>query len=302
MSNQEKLLRHPDEMLHLTLMGGQARVLMCSTGRLTQLAANIHNTTPVCTVALGRLMAGALMMGEMMKGLDESVTVTVKGDGPIGTMVAVSRPGRVKATLDNPRVTMEPLPDGRLDVGAAVGRVGRMSVVKDLGLKEPYTGQIALVSGEIAEDFAMYFTVSEQQPSLVALGVLTAGEEAVLQAGGVLVQPMPGCKEELLAALELRSPMFASISQELAHVPLDTLVEDWFQGLEPLIVDRSPLAFQCDCSQDRMERALIALGRRELSQLIEEDEGAELTCHFCHNRYGFTTAELRDLLDKATRD
>jgi len=198
---------HQDEMLHITLLDGQARVLLLSTRQLTQEAADIHHTTPVCTAALGRLMTGTLMIGAMLKDEKDSVTITMKGGGPAGTLIAVSTPGKVKSCMDNPLVELPLKPDGKLDVGGAVGKEGRMSVVKDMGLKEPYIGQVELLSGEIAEDFAMYFTKSEQQPSLVALGVLVAGGQ-VLQSGGILVQPLPGCTEETMSQLELRSPMF----------------------------------------------------------------------------------------------
>ena len=289
-----------DELLHITLMDGQARVLLCSTRQLTQEAANIHHTTPVCTAALGRLMTGTAMIGAMLKGAHDSVTVTVKGGGPAGTLVAVSVPGQVKACMDHPQVELPLSQSGKLDVGGAVGREGRMTVVKDMGLKEPYIGQVELVSGEIAEDFTLYFAKSEQQPSLMALGVLVAGDQ-VLQAGGLLLQPLPGCTEETLDQLELRSPMFAAISNELNYAAIGELAEDWFRGLEPVILERRPLRYECGCSRGRMERALVAIGRRELSQLIAEDQGAELGCHFCHSSYAFTTNDLREILKQASR-
>ena len=289
-----------DELLHISLMDGQARVLLCTTRQLCQEAADIHSTTPVCTASLGRLMTGTVMIGAMLKGAKDSVTVTVKGGGPAGTLVAVSVPGEVKACLDNPNVQIPSKADGKLDVGGAVGREGRMTVVKDMGLREPYIGQVELLSGEIAEDFTLYFAKSEQQPSLVALGVLVAGER-VLQAGGLLLQPMPGCTEETLDQLELRSPMFATISNELNYAPIEQLAVDWFRGLNPVILEKRPLRYACGCSRERMERALVALGRRELNQLIAEDKGAELGCHFCHSHYAFTTDDLRALVIQASR-
>ena len=289
-----------DELLHITLMEGQARVLLLTTRQLTQEAADIHGLTPVCAAALGRLMAGTLMMGAMLKGAGDSVTVTVKGGGPAGTLMAVSEPGRVKAYMDHPQVVLPLKPNGKLDVGGAVGHEGRMTVVKDMGLKEPYIGQVEMQTGEIAEDFAFYYAKSEQQPSLVALGVLVAGEQ-VLQAGGLLVQPLPGCQEETLSQLELRSPLFSSISSELNYASPDELAQDWFQGLAPVILERRPLRYECGCSRERMEKALISLGRKELTELIGEDKGAELGCHFCHRRYAFTTKDLRALMEKASR-
>lgn len=293
--------RQGDEMIRLSLMDGQARVMMCETTAMCQRAADIHGATPVCTAALGRLMTGTAMLGVMMKGERESVTVTVKGDGPMGTLVAVANHGDVKACADNPRVSLPARADGKLDVGGAVGHQGRMSVVKDLGLREPYIGQCELVSGELAIDFANYFTVSEQQPSLVALGVLVSGD-TVLKAGGLLIQPMPGCEEETISQLELRSPMFADISREMTFADKEQLLEDWFRGMKPEVLERTPLRFHCGCSRERMEKALISLGRKELEGLIQEDQGAELGCHFCHNQYRFTTDDLKQLLERATRE
>ena len=292
--------RSGDEMLRLSLMGGQARVMMCETTAMCQRAADLHASTPVCTAAMGRLMTATAFLGVMMKGDNESVTVTVKGGGPMGTLVAVANHGDLKVCADNPQVELPLREDGKLDVGGAVGHSGRMSVVKDLGLREPYIGQCELVSGEMGMDFANYFTVSEQQPSLVSVGVLVNGD-VVLKAGGLLIQPLPGCEEAVLEQLELRSPMFASISREMTYAPKEQLIEDWFRGLEPELLERTPLSYRCGCSRARMEKALISLGRKELQNLIDEDRGAELGCHFCHSRYAFTTDELKDLLQRASR-
>ena len=292
--------RSGDEMLRLSLMGGQARVMMCETTAMCQQAADLHASTPVCTAAMGRLMTATAFLGVMMKGDNESVTVTVKGGGPMGTLVAVANHGDLKVCADNPQVELPLREDGKLDVGGAVGHSGRMSVVKDLGLREPYIGQCELVSGEMGMDFANYFTVSEQQPSLVSVGVLVNGN-VVLKAGGLLIQPLPGCEESVLEQLELRSPMFASISREMTYAPKEQLIEDWFRGLEPELLERTPLSYCCGCSRERMEKALISLGRKELQTLIDEDKGAELGCHFCHSRYAFTTDELKDLLLRASR-
>jgi len=296
-----KTFERKDEVLHITLCQGEARVLLMDTTQMVQKAADIHNATPVCTAALGRLMTGTAMLGAMMKGEKDSVTVTVKGDGPAGTLMAVANHTHVKGCMDNPRVVLPLRKDGKLDVGGAVGHEGRLSVVKDLGLREPYVGQTDLVSGEIADDFAMYFTKSEQAPSLVALGVLTAGER-VLSAGGILIQAMPGCSDETLDQLELRSPMFADISRELTFEPMEVLVNDWFRGMDPQILDKEPVQWHCGCTRERMEKALISLGRKELEQIIADDQGAELTCHFCHSGYPFTTEDLKCLLEQATRD
>ena len=284
-----------DEMLQIDLCNGQVRVMLCETTQTVQKCADIHECTPVCTAALGRLMTGTMMLGIMMKGKDESVTVTLKGDGPMGTLVAVADHGAVRACADHPQVVLPPREDGKLDVGTAVGHSGRMSVIKDLGMKKNYIGQSELVSGEIAMDFANYFTVSEQQPSLVALGVLVSGN-AVLKAGGLLIQPLPGCPDEIIDQLELRSPMFADISREMTFAPIEQLCSDWFRGMEPRILERTPLCYKCTCSRNRMEKALISLGRKELRDLQAEDHGAEIVCHFCRKKYYFNADELEELI------
>jgi len=285
-------------MLQADLCGGQVRVMLCDTTETAQKCADIHGTTPVCTAAMGRLMTGTAMLGMMMKGEKESVTVTIKGGGPMGTLVAVADHGRIRACADNVKVELPPREDGKLDVGGAVGHNGRMSVLKDLALKKNYIGQTELVNGEIAMDFAQYFTVSEQQPSLVALGVLVSGE-TVLKAGGLLIQPMPGCPDEIISQLELRSPMFADISREMTFAPVEQLFADWFRGMDPRILETEPICYQCTCSRERMEKALISMGSADLQSLIDDGEGAELVCHFCHGKYFFTTQELLDLLKEA---
>jgi len=289
-----------DELLQIDLCDGQVRVMLCETTETVQRCADIHSCTPVCTAALGRLITGTAMLGIMMKGEKENVTVTVKGDGPMGTLVAVADHGKIRACADDPKVILPLREDGKLDVGGAVGHHGRMIVIKDLNMKENYIGQCELVSGEIAMDFAQYFTVSEQQPSLVALGVLVNGA-AVLKAGGLLIQPLPGCPDDVIDQLELRSPMFADISREMTFAPIEQLCEDWFRGMNPRILERSPVSYTCSCSRERMERALISLGRKELKTLIEEDRGAELVCHFCHGRYFFSTKQLEELLKEAQK-
>ena len=255
--------REGDEMIRMTLMDGQVRV--------------------------------------MMKGENESVTVNVKGGGPMGTVVAVANHGDVKVCADNPQVELPLKDNGKLDVGGAIGCNGYMTVIKDLGMREPYIGQIELVSGEMGIDFANYFTVSEQQPSLVALGVLVSGD-AVLKAGGLLIQPLPGCPDDIIDQIELRSPMFSDLSREMTFAPKEELLEDWFRGMDLQILEREPLRYHCACSRYRMEKALISLGRKELQTLIDEDLGAELGCHFCHSQYAFSTQDLKDLLERASRE
>ena len=294
------VLNLPDEMLHISLKEGQARVLLCRTTAMARRAAEIHRPSSTALAAMSRLMTATAMLGVMMKEPDASVTVTVAGDGPAGKLTAVAHGPHVKAAMAHPEADLPLKADGHLDVGGLVGHHGRLTVIKDLGLKEPYIGQCALVSGELGEDFAQYFTVSEQQPSLVALGALVH-EGYCLSAGGVLVQAMPGCSEELLSQLEMRSVFFTAISREVADVPLEELARAWFDGLDMRLLSREPLAYACDCCREKMEKALIALGRGELEQLINEDQGAELTCHFCRAAHRFSKEDLQNLLERATK-
>lgn len=294
-----------DELMHITLMDGQARALLINSTALCEEARSVHTLSNVACAALGRLMTVSVMMGAMLKTEQGSVTATVKGDGPLGALVAVAHEDlTVKGYVDRPRTELPLRADGKLDVGGAVGS-GRLTVVRDLGLREPYVGQVELQNGEIASDFAYYFAASEQQPTLLSLGVLMppagSGESHVLSAGGLLIQPLPGCSEELLEQLEARTGSYADISRQLIDHSLDELCSAFFEGLSPAIVERRVPCFRCDCDRERIERALISLGPEELRSMIEEDGGAQLECHFCNRRYHFTGEELSALLRQATQ-
>lgn len=295
---EQNLPVYPDEMLHMTLMDGQARVLLCRSTAAARRAAKIHQPSDTACAALSRLMTATLMLGASLKGEKDSVTVTVDGGGPIGKMTAVAHGCNVKATAQFPQADVPPRADGHLNVGALVGKDGRLSVIKDMGMGEPYVGQVNMISGELGEDFAQYFTASEQTPSLVALGALVYQGEP-LSAGGVLIQAMPGCEEKTLSELELRSMLFSDVSRSLADASLDDLAAAWFDGLAPKIISREPVRFHCDCSREKMARALITLGRDELSDMIEKDGQAALTCHFCRSEQVFSKEELTELLNQA---
>lgn len=289
-----------DGMLRLSLMGGQARAFLCQSTRLVQDAQNIHHLSRVATAALGRLLTGASMMGAMLKDDRDSLTAYVKGGGPLGTVLAVARAdGSVKGYVDNPDIEPPLRPDGKLDVGGAVGKNGQLTVIKDLGLREPYVGRVNLRSGEIGEDLAMYFTASEQTPSLVSLGVLTGRE--VVAAGGLIIQVMPDCSEVALKSIEMSAPMFMNISKTFAEYGLNGTLQQLLNHLEPEIIDTLHPAYRCDCSRERFERGLISLGADELTSLINEDHGAELNCHFCNCSYRFTEDQLRALLEQARK-
>ena len=239
------------------------------------------------------------MMGGMLKGEGESLTVTIKGGGPLGTILTVGKSdGTVKGYVGNPDVELPRAANGKLPVGAAVGREGRLTVVKDLGLREPYIGMVNLVSGEIAEDFAMYFTASEQVPSLVSLGVLVG--EKVEAAGGLIVQMLPGASEAAIQSVEQSAGMFMDISATHARVPSQgrRAAASVASGAGNPFPKRA--AYRCDCSRERVERALISLGREELEDMIREQHGAQVDCHFCNKRYRLSEADLRQMLARAT--
>ena len=290
-----------DGMLRISLMEGQARAFLIDSTRLVEEARRIHSLSRTATAALGRTLTGASMMGAMLKDERDSLTLMIKGGGPIGTVMAVARSdGSVKGYVDWPDTELERRIDGKLNVGGAVGKNGQLTVIKDLGLREPYVGKTNLVSGEIAEDLAMYFTASEQTPSLVSLGVLV--KDQVLAAGGLIIQVMPDCSEIALKSIENSAPMFMDISKTIADYGLDGTLEQLLCHLEPQVLDRLTPVYRCDCSRERFARGLISLGKKELTQLIEEDHGATLDCHFCNKRYRFDEAQLRELLANATRE
>lgn len=287
-------------LLRGVLKGGQARVLLCDTRSMTQAARETHQASNVCTAALGRGISAAAMLAAAAEEATNSLTMTIKGNGPAGALVTVVRGGAIKAYIDRPQVELPLRADGKLDVGGAIGHEGQMTVVRDLGMREPYIGQTPLQSGEIGEDVAYYCTMSEQLPTLCAVGVLVASE--VLSSGGLIVQALPGCEEEVLSALELRAPIFADISTHLLESTPEALFMDFFRGLDPEILADEVLTYACDCTRDRMEKVLISLGREELTDMIEKEHGAEITCHFCRTSHQFTEDELRTLLAQASSD
>ena len=286
-------------LLRLTLRGGEARVFLCDTTQMAQQARDIHNASNTCSAAMGRMLAATAIMGANLKSDGDRITVTINGGGPAGPMCAVAGPdGHVKVTIEHPEVELALKPNGKLDVGGALGKDGQLTVMRSYGFGEPYIGRVNLVSGEVAEDFAMYYLESEQTPSLCALGTLVG--ERILSAGGVLIQAMPGCSEELLDALEIRAELFSAVSQMLREMTLEEIAEGCFRGLEPEILEEIPLTLQCDCSREYIERVLLSMGAAELRDIIEKQHGCEVSCHFCRKHYAFTGEELNRLLEQAS--
>lgn len=290
-----------DELLRALICGGRVSVLAANTTRLAAEAQKIHCAWPVCSAALGRVLTGALLMAQSLKHEKGSVTVVFSGNGPAGNAVAVARPrGEVKGYIENPNVDLPLNEKGKLDVGGALGSEGTLTVVRDMGSGEPYCGKTALVSGEVAEDFASYFLLSQQQPTLAYLGVLVDTDNQVLRAGGAFVQPLPGCTEATIGYLESRAEALASFGDALQQ---GRSVEETLNRIFPdtgvRVLDRTEPQWKCGCSRTRMEKALIAIGSDTLHELIDEDAGAELSCHFCNRRYNFDETSLRELAKAA---
>lgn len=289
-----------DYMVRATAAGGQVRAFAVTARDTVEFARAAHNTSPVATAALGRLLAGSAMMGAMMKGENDLLTIKIEGDGPIGGLtVTADGKGNVKGYAFHPEVMLPPNEKGKLDVGGALG-IGVLTVIKDLGMKEPYVGQTILVTGEIAEDLTYYFATSEQTPSSVALGVLMNRENTVRQAGGFILQMMPGVAEEVVSGLERRLADMVSVTALLdeKRTPegiLEYVLGDY--GVE--IMDRLPVRFHCNCSKERIETALISVGKQELQQMIDDGETIEVNCHFCNQHYPVTIEELQELYRQA---
>lgn len=282
-------------LLRMTLMGGQARVFLCDVTQMAQQARDLHNASNTCSAAMGRMIAAASIMGAGLKSEGDRITATINGGGPAGPMCAVAGPdGRVKVTIEHPEIELVRKPNGKLDVGGALGKDGQLTIMRSFGYGEPYIGRVNLVSGEVAEDFAMYYLESEQTPSLCALGTLV-GEE-IVAAGGILIQAMPGCSDELLDALEIRAELFSAISQMLQEMALEEIAYACFRGLEPEVLEEIPLQLRCDCSKEYIERVLLSMGEEEIRDLIRTQNGCGVSCHFCRSQYTFTGEELEALL------
>ena len=289
-----------DYIVRATAGDGSIRAFAATTRGLVQKAREIHHTSPVASAALGRLLTAAAMMGSMLKGDKDLVTLQIRGDGPLqGIVLSGDCCGRVKGYVFNPNVELPDKYPGKLNVGGAIG-AGYLDVIKDIGMREPYAGRIELVTGEIAEDLTYYFAQSEQTPSAVGLGVLVETDTSVRRAGGFMIQLLPGADEGMVSRLEekLRHVPYVTDLLDAGKTPeeiLELLLGD--MGLR--ILDRLPASFSCNCDRQRVEKALISIGREELEKIIEEDGKANLHCHFCAKEYDFTKSDLLCLLEEA---
>ena len=288
-----------DSIIRATAAGAQIRAFAAVTTNLVEEARQRHNTSPVATAALGRLMTGAVMMGSMMKNPEDILTVQIKCSGPIGGLtVTADSQGGVKGYAYNPDVMLPPK-NGKLDVGGALGQ-GVLTVIRDMGMKEPYSGQTILQTGEIAEDLTYYFATSEQIPSSVGLGVLMEGDNTVRCAGGFIVQVMPFVEDKVLDKLEENIGKIRPVTAMLdnGHTP-EEMLREVLEGLDVEITDTLPAGFTCNCSKQRIEKAIISIGKKEIQSVIEEGKDIEVKCHFCNTAYSYSVDELKELLKKS---
>ena len=279
---------------------GLVRVSFIDSRDIVQTACEFHKTSPVVTAALGRTLTMAALIGSGMKSPYDTVSTIIKGDGPIGSIVCTADGlGSVKGCVANPVVDIPLKKNGKLDVSGAVGK-GSLAITMDLGLKEPYSGQVPLVSGEIAEDFTYYYAKSQQIPTAISLGVLVDTDYSVKQAGGIFIQLMPGCDDETAALIEKNFKELDAVTTMLENgMNYDLIMATIFSGLFYKYLDDKEYNYNCDCSREKIEKALISLGEKELSDMINEDHGAQVTCRFCPEVYNFSEIELVNLLNKA---
>ena len=288
-----------DYIIRATAANDQIRAFAAVTTQMVETAREHHNTSPVATAALGRLLTAGAMMGSMMKGEKDVLTLQIKAGGPLqGITVTADSQGNVKGYVGNPYVCIQANSKGKLDVAGAVGP-GFLNVIKDMGLKEPYSGQVMLQTCEIAEDLTYYFATSEQVPSAVGLGVLMNKNNTVRQAGGFIVQLMPFAEEEVISRLEQNVQKINSVTSllEEGHTP-ESLLEKVLEGFDMQINEKTDTRFHCNCTRERVEKALISIGRKELNEMIQEGKPIEMNCHFCNTNYTFTVEEMKEILRK----
>lgn len=291
-----------DYIVRATAAGHQVRIFAATTKELVEQARAYHNTSPVVTAALGRLLTAGAMMGSMQKSDNDKLTLQINCSGPIGGLtVTADAQANVKGYVNNPDVMLPPNQYGKLDVGGALD-LGVLSVIKDMGLKEPYVGQTQLVSGEIAQDLTYYFVTSEQVNSSVALGVLMEKDNTVKQAGGFIVQLLPFAQDSVISKLEENIGKLPSVTQmlEAGETP-ESMLAKITEGMDMEIMDTLPTKFYCDCCKEKVEKVIISIGREEIQKMIDDGEPIEVNCHFCNTQYKFSVDELKEIFTKAVR-
>lgn len=276
------------------------RLILCNSTNTVEEMRQIHFTSPTATAALGRVLTITAMLGSDLKNDIESLTIKVKGNGPAGLLLAVSNgKGELKGHMDFPQADVPSKSNTKLDVGTLVGKKGTLSIIRDYGIKDPYIGHSALVSGEIAEDFANYFYYSEQQPTVVSLGVFIEPDHTCSQAGGLIIQALPGYSEEALERMEScvnkLPPITALLKEEKDP---RKILEDYFCDFAFEILEETSISYQCNCSKEKVEGVIVSLGKEEIREMIEEDHGAEVQCHFCNKKYSFSEGDLRNFIQE----
>lgn len=286
-----------DYLIRGTAANGMIRCFAVTGRQLVEDYRAAHEATPVVTAAVGRVLCAAAMMGTMMKGEKDLLTIQIKGEGPIrGISVTADSQGHVKGFAYEPQLDLPPTPNGKLDVGGAVG-AGRLVVIKDLGLKEPYVGQTDLQTGEIAEDLTYYFVVSEQTPSSVGLGVLVDRDYTVKQAGGFILQLMPDVEEEVISALEQKLVGLKSVTTMLEEgLTPEGILEEILGDMDLQIMDTIEIAYRCDCSEDKVRKAIASIDKKDIQEMIDDNEPIEVKCQFCNKRYEFNVEQLKEML------
>lgn len=298
----ENVMLKNDYMVRATAANQQIRAFAATTRNMVETARGYHNTSPVATAALGRLLTAGSMMGWMMKGEQDLLTLQIKCSGPIGGLcVTADSHGKTKGYVYEPSVMLPPNAKGKLDVGGALG-LGVLSVIRDLGLKEPYVGQTHLVSGEIAEDLTYYYATSEQVPSSVALGVLMNRENTVRQAGGFIIQLMPFAEESVIAKLEEKISRISGITAFLDRgMTPEEILSDILSDFGMEILEKQEVEYHCNCSKQRVEKAIASIGKKDLQEMIDDGKPIEVNCQFCDQHYMFDTDELKEILQRGKR-
>ena len=289
-----------DYIVRATAANNQIRAFAATTKETVEAARQAHNTSPVATAALGRLLTGGAMMGSMMKNDSDMLTIQIKGDGPIGGLtVTADSKGNVKGYVEHPEVMLPPNAQGKLDVAGALG-IGLISVIKDMGLKEPYVGQTILQTSEIAEDLTYYFATSEQVPSSVGLGVLMEHDNTVKQAGGFIIQLMPFAEEEVIEKLEKNLAQVSGVTKLLdeGRTP-EQILEVLLGDMDLEIQDTIPTQYYCNCSKERVEKAIVSIGRKEINDMIQAGKPIEVKCHFCNTAYEFSIEDLKQIIKRS---
>ena len=282
-----------------SILNEEATVYACDITQMTNDVRVVHETWPAATVALGRTLAGTVLMCAVLKNKNDKLTISINGGGPAGTIMAVGDASlQVKGYIANPHVNVDSSKDGNIHIAKAVGKNGFLTVIRDMGLKKPYIGKTPIETGEIAEDLAYYLLKSEQQPSIVYLNTWVEQDLSVLKAGGIIITPMPGCSEKTLSAIEDKTCEIKNYALYLLGKTPKQIILDLFIGMNVKILGEAHPVYKCDCSRDRIREALVALGADELDDMVKKDKGAQITCRFCNKEYNFSKQELNMIIKK----